>query len=282
MINIPKTVLSGAEKLGVPLSKESAGLFELYYKILADHAGRFNLTTVTDPQGVAYTHFLDSLALLTVADFSEADVIDIGSGAGFPGVPIKIAVPSARLTLLDATRKRVDFLSHLCLELGLDVRCVHARAEEILHGAKLADGRDSKNGKNSKSSESSKNSKSGTNSTNSINSEDGGNGEKFREQFDIAVSRAVASLNVLCELCLPFVRVGGTFLAMKGVESEKEISEALTAIKTLGGSFDKKVDYTIPDVNGGEITHSIVVIRKTEPTSEKYPRRFAKITKSPL
>ena len=249
-IDIPKIVLSGAEKLGVSLSYDAAGLFDLYYKILSEHAARFNLTTITDPQGASRTHFLDSLALLTVADFQGADVIDVGSGAGFPGVPIKIAMPSARLTLLDATRKRVDFLSHLCAMLGIEARCIHARAEEILHD------------------------------------------ENFREQFDIAVSRAVASLNVLCELCLPFVRVGGVFLAMKGVESEKEISDAHTAIETLGGKFEKKIDYEIPaadvpptdfaETGSESITHSIVIIRKTKETPDKYPRRFAKMTKSPL
>ena len=275
MIDIPKIVFGGTEKLGVSLSDQAAGLFGLYYEILSEHAGRFNLTTVTDPQGVAYTHFLDSLALLTAADFTNADVIDVGSGAGFPGVPIKIAMPSVRLTLLDATRKRVDFLSHLCTELGLEARCVHARAEEILHDAKLADGNDGKSDKN------------GEDRKNCENGEDDKKCEKFREQFDIAVSRAVASLNVLCELCLPFVRVGGLFLAMKGVGSDGEITQSLTAIEILGGKFEKKIDYTIPSANISEtdsenITHSVVVIRKIEPTPEKYPRRFAKITKSPL
>ena len=271
--DISQIISRGAEKLGISLPANAAALFELYYKILIDHAQKFNLTTVTDPEGVASSHFLDSLALLNIADFNKADVIDVGSGAGFPGIPIKIAKPSIRLTLLDATRKRVDFLSQLCVELGIETRCIHARAEEILHGAKRADGIGGKSGKN------------GKDVNNCEYGEDGGSGEKFRQHFDIAVSRAVAGLNVLSELCLPFVRVGGVFLAMKGLDSEAEISEAINAIETLGGRFEKKVDYTIPaadGASGGDRTHSIIVIRKVQPTPEKYPRRFAKITKSPL
>ena len=227
----------GAEELGIALPSEASVSFRKYYDFLEEKGRSFNLTAITGPFEVARLHFLDSLALLNAAQFKNKRVIDVGSGAGFPGVPIKIAEQSVDLTLLDATGKRVDFLSELCSSLNLDAVCVLARAEDKAHEADM------------------------------------------REKYDIAVSRAVARLNVLCELCLPFVRVGGIFIAMKGVDSPDEIEEARGAIATLGADHTDFFDYCLP---GADITHRAVLINKTSETPDKYPRRFPKIKKAPL
>ena len=195
-----------------------------------------NLTAITEPTAVAQLHLLDSAVLAHYAPLSGKRVVDVGTGAGFPGMPLRILQDDFDLTLLDSLGKRVNWLSEMCAELGLRrVECVHARAEEFAAGE--------------------------------------------RERFDLAVSRAVASLNVLSELCLPLVRVGGRFIAMKSVESEEEIAAAKSAIKTLGGKIVAVEDYLIPT---SEVTHRLVVIEKIAPTPGKYPRAFAKIKKQPL
>ena len=195
-----------------------------------------NLTAITDSVDFAVLHLLDSAQLLTVADFRGKSVVDVGTGAGFPGVPLRILEPDFDLTLLDSLGKRVDFLRRTCGEMGLDrVDAVHARAEEFA--------------------------------------------AEHREQFDIAVSRAVAALNVLCELTLPLVRVGGCFLAMKSVDSDGEIAAARGAIGQLGGRIRELRDYRIPDT---DVVHRVVIIDKLRPTPQPYPRAFAKIKKNPL
>ena len=195
-----------------------------------------NLTAITEPEETARLHFLDSAALLPLADFRGKTVVDVGTGAGFPGMPLRLLEPSLRLTLLDSLGKRITFLQGCCDELGLaDVQCVHARAEEFA-GSR-------------------------------------------REGYDIAVSRAVANLRLLAELCLPLVKVGGQFLAMKSAGSDAEIDEAKRAIEALGGSLSAVRDYPIP---GTDVTHRLVVIEKVAPTPKKYPRPFAKIKKAPL
>ena len=195
-----------------------------------------NLTAITDPADVATLHFLDSAALLTLADFSGKRVVDVGTGAGFPGMPLRILEPSIQLTLLDSLGKRIHFLQGVCDQLGIaDVNCVHARAEEFA--------------------------------------------AQHRETFDIATSRAVASLPLLAELSLPLVKVGGYFLPMKAVDSDEELASAARAISILGGRLKEVKDYRIP---GTEVTHRLVVIEKVKPSPAKYPRAFAKIKKAPL
>ena len=195
-----------------------------------------NLTAITEPKDMAALHLLDSLALVKEAGLDQGRMVDVGCGAGFPGVPAAIARPALQVTLLDSLGKRIGFLREACGSLGLEnTECVHARAEEFA-------------------------------------------GER-RESFDFAVSRAVAALPVLCELCLPLVKVGGEMLAMKSANSEEEINGAKKAIEILGGKIEWVKDYTVPATN---VTHRIVCIRKTSPAPGRYPRRFAQIKKQPL
>jgi len=235
--DISTIVLHGADELGVPISPGAIAAFCKYNELLELRGEYVNLTAITGACDVARLHFLDSLALLNATRFAGARVIDIGSGAGFPGVPLKIVERSISLTLLDASGKRVAFTTELCDALELDAICIHARAEDA---ARYPD---------------------------------------LREQYDIAVTRAVARLNILCELCLPFVSVGGLFIAMKGPDSADELSEAGDAIVALGAKMHKCYDYTIP---GTDITHRVVLIHKIAKTPEKYPRRFARIKSAPL
>lgn len=234
---IEAAVTRGAEELGIVLPRGAGAAFRRYFSFLEERGRSVNLTAISGEDDVVRLHFLDSLALLKICDFKGARVIDVGSGAGFPGVPVKLAEPSVDLTLLDATGKRVDFLTELCAKLEIDAFCLHSRAEESAR-------------KNN-----------------------------MRERYDIALSRAVARLNVLCELCLPFVRIGGLFVAMKGAGAADEITEASDAIEALGAKLRDCIDYSIP---GTDITHQAALICKTANTPEKYPRRFARIQKHPL
>ena len=224
----------GLTALGLPADGIPALI--RYADLLVEKNKVMNLTAITEPADIARLHFLDSAALLTIADFKEKTVADVGTGAGFPGVPLRIIEPSMHLTLLDALNKRVEFLKEVCGDLGLaDVECVHARAEEF-----AAD---------------------------------------RRESFDLVTSRAVAALPLLCELCLPLVNVGGSFISMKSVDAGAELDSARRAIEVLGGTVDRVVDYDIP---GTEIRHRAIVIKKARETPKKYPRACAKIKKNPL
>lgn len=195
-----------------------------------------NLTRITDPKEIAEKHLLDCASLLQAADFSKKSVVDVGCGAGFPGMPLHILCPSCKLTLLDSLGKRIRFLQGCIDAMNLsDIEAVHARAEEFA--------------------------------------------AKHREQYDFAVSRAVAQLNVLAELSLPLVKQGGAFIAMKSKDTDEELERAKKAIRLLGGEIEKIIDYTIPHT---EITHRLVVIRKKNHTPKQYPRPFRKISASPL
>ena len=195
-----------------------------------------NLTRITDPKEIAEKHLLDCASLLQAADFSKKSVVDVGCGAGFPGMPLHILCPSCKLTLLDSLGKRIRFLQGCIDAMNLsDIEAVHARAEEFA--------------------------------------------AKHREQYDFAVSRAVAQLNVLAELSLPLVKQGGAFIAMKSKDTDEELERAKKAIRLLGGEIEKIIDSTIPHT---EITHRLVVIRKKNHTPKQYPRPFRKISASPL
>lgn len=230
-----QTLLSGLPALSRTLTETQLDTFCSFGSALIEKNKVMNLTAITEPQEVARLHFLDCIALLNAGDFQGKSVVDVGCGAGFPGVPLKIAEPTIDLTLLDSLKKRIDWLSEILPQLGVAASCVSARAEEYAAG--------------------------------------------HRESFDIAVSRAVARLSMLSELCLPLVRVGGLFISMKSVDSDAEISEAARGISMLGGKVEKIVDYPIP---GTDTLHRAVVIRKVKKTPPQYPRRFAKIKQSPL
>ncbi len=227
---------SGLIALG--LDPAPAPALERYGQLLLEQNQVMNLTAITEPEQVAHLHMLDSAAVLGAAAFSGKSVLDVGTGAGFPGLVLKLCEPSISLTLLDSLAKRVHWLETLAPELGAEqVRCVHGRAEEL-----------------------------------SLLPE-------WRERFDIVTSRAVADLRVLCELCLPFVKVGGAFLAMKAEDSNEEVDAANRAVNLLGGRLLSAYRYTIP---GTDVVRRIIRIEKTRPTPARYPRRFSKIRKAPL
>lgn len=208
---------------------------ERFGRLLLEKNQVMNLTAITDPKDVATLHMLDCAALLSCGDFRGKTLIDVGTGAGFPGVPLKILEPTLTVTLLDALGKRVDWLNETCHALGLEgIAAVHGRAEEAGREARL------------------------------------------RERFDFASARAVAELRVLCELCLPFVRPGGFFLAMKGTDCQQELDRALPVIQTLGGAVEGWRDCPIPHTG---VTHRVILVKKTAPTPFQYPRRWAKIQK---
>lgn len=234
-------ISSGLEALGLTGSvpPDAAEKLAEYGRLLLEKNQVMNLTAIRDEAGVARLHMLDCAALLPCADFSQArTLLDVGTGAGFPGLPLKILLPQLDVTLLDSLNKRVDWLGQVCAQLGLEgIRAIHARAEEQA----LVKG--------------------------------------FRDSFDFATARAVADLRLLCELCLPYVKVGGLFLAMKSTDSAQELEDAAHCIKLLGGRVEEPFDYAIP---GAGVTHRVIPIRKAAPTLKGYPRRWAKIQKAPL
>lgn len=217
----------------ITLTENQYEQFQKYFELLVEWNEKMNLTAITDESGVALKHFADSLSLLNFVDIPQnSSLADVGTGAGFPGVVLKIARPDIKLTLIDSLNKRLVFLGEVCAQLGIEAELIHSRAE------------------------------------------DGARDEKLRESFDFAVSRAVARMNVLSEYCLPYVKVGGAFCAMKGAQANEEFKESLNAINTLGGKIENKYFFELPE-NGGE--RAIAVVRKVKNTPQKYPRQSGKI-----
>lgn len=227
------------EALDIILDQEQIRQFDKYYEILVEWNKVMNLTGITEYQEVVEKHFLDSLSIVKVMDMDQAErVIDIGTGAGFPGIPLKIAFPKLDIVLLDSLNKRIRFLDHVIEELGLEViRTIHGRAEDFAR--------------------------------------DG----KYRERFDLCVSRAVANLSSLSEYCLPYVKVGGRFVSYKSGDIEEEVNDASKAIALLGGKKERIEKFQLPDT---DIQRSFVVIRKTKNTQKRYPRKAGMPTKEPL
>lgn len=226
-----------AQLWGIGLSGEQLESFTLYAALLKEWNEKINLTAITQPEEVAVKHFLDSLSPLRFAEIPQgASLIDVGTGAGFPGIPLLIVRPDIRLTLLDSLNKRLLFLQEVLRSLGLDAKTVHARAEEA--------------GRNS----------------------------LYREKYDVAVSRAVAPLNILCEYCLPFVKPGGCFISMKGPQAEQELQSALNCAALLSGKIEKSEKLSLPDGSA----RTIIKIKKTGLLKKIYPRHGSKIAKKPL
>lgn len=227
----------GLEELGISLSEEQIGQFLTYYEMIVEKNKVMNLTAITEFDDVIEKHFLDSLSLIKVCDLNrELSVMDMGTGAGFPGIPLKIAFPKLQVTLADSLNKRILFLQEVIDELGLNgVEAIHARAEEL--------------GKN----------------------------KSYREQYDLVVSRAVANLASLEEYCVPFVKIGGSFISYKSGEIEKEVANAKNATFLLGGKVKNVYKFDLY-----EQKRSFVVIEKCKGTPKTYPRKAGTPTKTPL
>ena len=222
-------------KENLTLSDAQVEKFETYAEMLCEWNEKINLTAITDDEGIVEKHFLDSVLPLTKVDVPcGTSIIDVGTGAGFPAVPMKIFREDIEITLLDSLNKRINFLSEVSSKTGISAKCIHSRAE------------------------------------------DGGKNSELREKFDIATARAVAPLPVLCEYCLPFVKVGGKFLALKGPNEDEK--EAENALSVLGGKILSVCDYSLPSGDG----RRLIVIEKVKETPKKYPRDAGKIKKAPL
>ncbi len=228
-----------AAAYGLPLSEEQIAQFNRYYELLVDWNTRMNLTAIMEPKDVAVKHIIDSLSAYDPALFpAGTTLIDVGTGAGFPGLPLKIFAPEIRLTLVDSLAKRVHFLETVTEELGLKgVRCLHGRAEDLARD------------------------------------------KKHRERYDVACARAVARLSVLAEYLMPFVRVGGTLLALKGRSYQEETTEAEKALKILGGGHVEIRPVKLP---GLDDARAILTVRKEKPTPKAYPRKAGTPAKKPL
>lgn len=226
-----------AASLGIELDDEAVARFDRLAELLIEQNKTMNLTAITDPDEVVIKHFADSISLFkAVNPDNGAKILDLGTGAGFPGIPLLITRPDINLTMVDSTAKKLRYVAQTVETLGLEAETLHARAEEA------------------------------------------GKDPEYREQYDIVCSRAVAALNVLSEYCLPFVKVGGVFVAMKSAKAEEEIADAKKALGILGGKIIDKITFTLSD--GGERT--LIVIKKISQTSPKYPRVSAQIAKKPL
>lgn len=223
----------GLEKLGLELSEGQRQSLCSFGQAVIRQNEVMNLTAITEPERVARLHLVDSLTVLCCADLAGKRVIDVGCGAGFPGVPLAIGCPEAKVTLLDSLGKRMKWLEQVLPELGVQAECVTARAEEAAAGR--------------------------------------------REQYDYAVSRAVARLNILLELTAPYVKVGGAVLAMKGMAAEEELRECGKAIRILGLKVEGVKRFPIEGTD-----HAVIILRKVSPTPPQYPRRYSKIKQSPL
>ena len=230
-------LISDAERLGISLTDEQLSRFETLSDLLVEQNKTMNLTAITDPDGIAVKHFADSISVLTAAELPQGSkVLDVGTGAGFPGVPVLIAADGVKVTLFDAVNKKLEFIRSLVSSLGLDADIVHIRAEEA------------------------------------------GKMPEYREKFDFVTARAVAQLRILSEFCIPLVKVGGSFVSMKGSISEEEKVNGIAAFSKLGSELYDDIIYNIH--NGDE--RNIIIAKKISHVSSKYPRNMGQISKKPL
>lgn len=228
---------SEAEKIGVDLGEYGADRFDSYAERLVRWNEHVNLTAITEPDDIVIKHFIDCLYIMKYVAFKKDEkLVDVGTGAGFPGMPLLIANPDLDVTFVDSMEKRIGFLRDVLKNIGLTGTRIHERAEIV------------------------------------------GKDADYREKFDYATARAVAPLNVLCEYCLPLVKVGGLFVSLKGSSGIEELKAAENAINVLGGEVAKAVEYQLPNGDG----RSIIIIRKISQTPTKYPRKSKKIDTKPL
>ncbi len=220
-------------------NEKQANDLDIYYKLLIEWNEKINLTAITDEREAAFKHFIDSVSALKCGLFAEkSKIIDVGTGAGFPGLPLKIYRDDLDVTLMDSLNKRINFLNEVIETLGLNgVETVHARAEEL------------------------------------------GRNKAHREKYDICVSRAVANLASLTELCMPFVKVGGYFISLKGPKAAEELEDAKKAINLLGGEFVEIQNYAIDET---DLDHNLVIIKKVKSTEKRFPRNAPKPIKEPI
>ncbi|MCI1999431.1 MAG: 16S rRNA (guanine(527)-N(7))-methyltransferase RsmG [Clostridia bacterium] len=223
--------------MGISLTEGQLSQFKSYKDTLLDWNKKINLTAITDEREIMIKHFADSVSPLPFMDKKDGTLIDVGTGAGFPGVPLKIANPDFKVTLLDSLNKRINFLEELKNKIDIDIICIHSRAE------------------------------------------DGGKDSGLRESFDYCVSRAVAKISVLSEYCLPFVKLGGYFISLKGPDVEEELKDGINAVKKLGGEVSDIKKIKVPE---SDIVHSIVFIKKVAQTPKTYPRKAGMAVKKPL
>lgn len=229
----------GITEFNIDVDEKMIDDFSIYREILVEWNQKMNLTGIGDEKEVFIKHFLDSVSIFKNGYIKDnMKVIDVGTGAGFPGLPMKIAKRSLDVTLLDSLNKRINFLQEVCKKIYIDdVEFIHGRAEDF------------------------------------------GQDENYREQYDIATARAVAGLPVLMEFCVPFVKVGGYFICLKGPNADLELEESKKAMETLGVKFIEKIDIKLPEI---ELNHNILVFEKIQNTPSKYPRKAGKPSKSPI
>lgn len=219
------------ENLDIKLTEKQYNQFQTYHRLLDEWNEKINLTAITGKRDVFVKHFYDSICLIKAIDLDTQTLLDVGSGAGFPSIPLKIIYPGLKITIIDALNKRIKFLQILADSLDVEVELIHGRAEEYMR----------------------------------------------KHCYDIVTARAVANLNMLSELCIPFVKLNGVFIAMKGPKLDEELDSSIKAIELLGGKIEQDVQYIVDDQ-----TRHLLVVRKVNKTEKQYPRKFSKIKNNPL
>ncbi|WP_407647643.1 16S rRNA (guanine(527)-N(7))-methyltransferase RsmG [Clostridium brassicae] len=230
---------TACNSLGLELDEKKYNQFIQYKNLLKEWNEKVNLTAIKEDEEIIKKHFIDSMKIFQFHPLKNSKkIIDIGTGGGFPGIPMKIIRPDIDIVLLDSLRKRINVLDDILYKIGIDdVITMHGRAEE--YGVR----------------------------------------EEHREQYDAVVSRAVANLAVLSEFCIPYVKVGGYFVAMKGPSVDEEIENAKKAVSILGGKIEGIIEV---DIEGSDLNHNLVIVKKVKNTPRKYPRKAGMITKNPL